>query len=160
MDAALSNQLFSSADLKAMFCMSLLTADFQHLHFGIENLMRLFQREGGFLHNSKCCVWTRSRLRCSAEVFGVKKTKFTRPPARWKTSKVEPLLLPFEGWPKAWCVQGDLTFSKWYSPHSETTGMLIIFILFSIYFFRSSCSFNGALQSSGGLERLLETTRH
>lgn len=58
-----------------MFCMSLLTADFQHLHVGIENLMRLFQREGGFLRNCKCCVRTRSRLRCSAEVFGVKKTK-------------------------------------------------------------------------------------
>lgn len=72
MDAALSNEFFPPADLKAMFCMSLLTADFQHLHVGIENLMRLFQREGGFLHNCKCCVWTRPRLRCSAEVFGVK----------------------------------------------------------------------------------------
>lgn len=103
----------------------LLTAGFQHLcagtHGGIENLMRLFWRghysitvsagsgsDPSCLDVDEALVERRTCTTCETENCHVK----------WLKS-------PFEGVPKAWLFQGEMTFSQQYV---AATAVLIFFV--------------------------------
>lgn len=82
--------------------MSLPTADFEQQYVEIENLMSFSKGRVDSSITGRAASGPDPACTATLKVFGEKKL----------AADVDRLLLPFEGWPKAWCVYGVSLFQS------------------------------------------------